>query len=124
MQRPTAAPPHKAHPQCLDTLSITVAAAAAVQVTNASVRLVASSSGTLLAEWSPAAAANHPSSSGNSGGSSITLAAASPCQVLVAAGGGRLWLLDITEDGRLVEVAGTIMESEVACLDVTPVGRC
>lgn len=67
-----------------------------VQVTSTAVRLVSASSGQLLTQWSPAtAAANSSTGSDGGGGSSITLAAASPCQVLVAAGGGRLWLLQV-----------------------------
>lgn len=83
-------------------------------------RLVSASSGQLLHQWSPATAAANSSSDG---GSSITLAAASPCQVLVAAGGGRVWLLEVLEGGQLVEVTGAVMDAEVACLDATPVGE-
>lgn len=71
-------------------------------------------------QWSPSSATHNSSSDG---GSSITLAAASPCQVLVAAGGGRVWLLEVSEAGQLVEVTGAVMDAEVACLDITPVGE-
>jgi DNA damage-binding protein 1 len=88
-------------------------------VTSSAVRLVSASSGALLTQWSPATAA------ANSGGgsASITLAAASPTQVLVAAGGGRVWLLEVTEGGQLSEVSSAVMDAEVACLDITPVGE-
>eukprot|EP00878_Enallax_costatus_P005870 GHUV01006158.1.p1 GENE.GHUV01006158.1~~GHUV01006158.1.p1 ORF type:complete len:800 (+),score=216.97 GHUV01006158.1:186-2585(+) len=89
-----------------------------LQVTSSAVRLVSASSNSLLQQWSPSTAKHNPTT----GGSSITLAAASPCQVLVAGGGGRLWLLEVTETGELVEVGGTVMDAEVACLDITPVG--
>eukprot|EP00878_Enallax_costatus_P030614 GHUV01033367.1.p1 GENE.GHUV01033367.1~~GHUV01033367.1.p1 ORF type:complete len:133 (-),score=25.13 GHUV01033367.1:378-776(-) len=89
------------------------------QVTSSAVRLVSASSNSLLQQWSPSTAKHNPTT----GGSSITLAAASPCQVLVAGGGGRLWLLEVTETGELVEVGGTVMDAEVACLDITPVGE-
>ncbi|KAF8072489.1 DDB1A [Scenedesmus sp. PABB004] len=92
------------------------APAAPPQVTSGAVRLVSASSGALLAQWAPASAAR------NATPGSITLAAASPCQVLVAAGGGRLWLLEATEGGELTEVAGAVMDAEVSCLDITPVG--
>jgi hypothetical protein len=92
-----------------------------MQVTSTAVRLISASSGQLLHQWSPATATNNSSSEG---GSIITLAAASPCQVLVAAGGGRVWLLEVTVEGKLVEVTGAVMDAEVACLDITPVGKC
>lgn len=92
-----------------------------VQVTSSAVRLISASSGQLLHQWSPASAANNSSSED---GSTITLAAASPCQVLVAAGGGRVWLLEVGVEGQLVEVTGAVMDAEVACLDITPVGKC
>eukprot|EP00879_Flechtneria_rotunda_P007343 GHRR01007704.1.p1 GENE.GHRR01007704.1~~GHRR01007704.1.p1 ORF type:complete len:982 (+),score=309.67 GHRR01007704.1:155-3100(+) len=91
-----------------------------LQVTSSSVRLVSSTTGQLLHEWSPANATHNNSSNG--GSTSITLAAASPCQVLIASGGGLVWLLDVSESGRLEEVSGTVMDAEVACLDITPVG--
>uniref|UniRef100_A0A383VG15 DNA damage-binding protein 1 n=1 Tax=Tetradesmus obliquus TaxID=3088 RepID=A0A383VG15_TETOB len=87
-----------------------------LQVTSSAVRLISASSGQLLTQWSPAAAA------ANAGSSSITLAAASPCQVLVASGGGKVWLLEVTEGGQLQEVGAVVMDAEVACLDITPVG--
>ncbi|WIA28318.1 hypothetical protein OEZ86_010868 [Tetradesmus obliquus] len=87
-----------------------------LQVTSSAVRLISASSGQLLTQWSPAAAA------ANAGSSSITLAAASPCQVLVASGGGKVWLLEVTEGGQLHEVGAVVMDAEVACLDITPVG--
>ncbi|KAF6263102.1 mono-functional DNA-alkylating methyl methanesulfonate N-term-domain-containing protein, partial [Scenedesmus sp. NREL 46B-D3] len=87
-----------------------------LQVTSAAVRLISASSGQLLTQWSPAAAAANASSG------SITLAAASPCQVLVASGGGRVWLLEVTEGGGLQEAGAVVMDAEVACLDITPVG--
>jgi photosystem II stability/assembly factor-like uncharacterized protein len=87
-------------------------------VTSGEVRLINSSGNGLLASWKPATATHNASPGG-----SITLAAASPCQVLLSGGGGRLWLLECTQDGQLVEVAGAVMEAEVACLDVTPVGE-
>lgn len=80
-------------------------------------RLISASSGQLLTQWSPAAAA------ANAGSSSITLAAASPCQVLVASGGGKVWVLEVTEGGQLHEVGAVVMDAEVACLDITPVGE-
>jgi hypothetical protein len=91
-----------------------------MQVTSTAVRLVSASSGQLLHQWSPATAAVNSSSEG---GSTITLAAASPCQVLVAAGGGRVWLLEVSEGGQLVEVTGAMLDAEVACLDIAPVGE-
>jgi DNA damage-binding protein 1 len=93
-----------------------------MQVTSSAVRLVSASSGALLTQWSPATAAAN-SSSGGGAGASITLAAASPCQVLVASGGGRVWLLEVTAEGRVSEVAAAVLDAEVACLDVTPVGE-
>jgi hypothetical protein len=87
------------------------------QVTSSSVWLISASSGQLLTHWSPAAAAANASSG------SITLAAASPSQVLVASGGGKVWLLEITEGGELQEVGAVVMDAEVACLDITPVGE-
>lgn len=89
-------------------------------MTSSAVRLVSATNGQLLQQWSPATAKHN---SGSEGGSTITLAAASPSQVLVAAGGGRLWLLEVTEGGELLEVTGTVMDAEVACLDITPVGE-
>jgi hypothetical protein len=81
------------------------------------VRLISASSGQLLTQWSPAAAAANASSG------SITLAAASPSQVLVASGGGKVWLLEVTEGGELQEVGAVVTDAEVACLDITPVGE-
>ena len=91
-----------------------------LQVTSSAVRLVSASTGELLHQWSPANATHNSSMEG---GSAITLAAASPSQVLVAAGGGRLWLLEVTEAGQLQEVTGAVMDAEVSCLDITPVGK-
>jgi hypothetical protein len=73
------------------------------------VRLVDSGGTRLIASWSPPE------------GRPINLAAASPTQVLLSTGGGALTLLSVTEGG--LEVAGgRVMDAEVACLDITPIG--
>jgi hypothetical protein len=72
--------------------------------------LVCQHTGKLIAQWTPGT------------NLSITHVAASPCQVLVAGGGGSLWLLDVTK-GALDMVGCAEMEAEVTCLDLAPAGE-
>uniref|UniRef100_A0A7S0WJG8 DNA damage-binding protein 1 n=1 Tax=Chlamydomonas leiostraca TaxID=1034604 RepID=A0A7S0WJG8_9CHLO len=81
------------------------------QVTAAGVRLVDCHSQQLVAQWSPP------------GGGAINMAAGSPTQIVVAAGGGSLHLLEVAGEGQLVERASFAVGAEVACCDVTPIGE-
>ena len=80
-----------------------------VQVTRASLRLLSAGTKQLLHEWRP------PS------GLSIDVAAGSPSQALIAAGDGNLVYLEISE-GQVTERAHTKLDSEIACLDLSPIG--
>lgn len=64
--------------------------------------------GKLLSSWSPPA------------GYSINIAAGSPTQLLLATGGGHVTYLEVTETGTLVQRGTVQLDSEVACLDVSP----
>ncbi|KAG2483888.1 hypothetical protein HYH03_017282 [Edaphochlamys debaryana] len=83
-----------------------------VQVTSSSVRLVECGSLALASQWTPPP------------GFAINVAAGSPTQVVVATGGGHLVYLEVVqrEGGKheVVEVANVVLDSEVACVDVTP----
>ena len=93
-----------------------------VQVTHSSVRLVDCGTSSLVHEWIPTMAKE--SGGGGGGGSTtmITVAATNPSQVLVALGGGNLVLLDILEK-KLVVSSQTTLDHEVACLDISPLGK-
>ncbi|CAH8385815.1 unnamed protein product [Eruca vesicaria subsp. sativa] len=80
-----------------------------VQVTSNSVRLVSSTTRELRDEWhSPA-------------GFTVNVATANASQVLLATGGGHLVYLEIG-DGKLTEVQHAVLEYEVSCLDINPIG--
>ncbi|MCL7034899.1 hypothetical protein MKW94_022080 [Papaver nudicaule] len=81
-----------------------------VQVTASSVRLVGSTSHALLAEWKAPV------------GLSINVATANSSQVLLATEGGHLVYLEI-DDGKLTEAKHVVLEYEVSCLDINPIGE-
>ncbi|KAK4488130.1 hypothetical protein RD792_003872 [Penstemon davidsonii] len=80
-----------------------------LQVTSNSVRLVSSTSRVLRNEWFA------PS------GYSISVATANTTQVLLAAGDGHLFYLEIG-DGVLIEVKHAQLEYIISCLDINPIG--
>uniref|UniRef100_A0A1J3CXS5 DNA damage-binding protein 1 n=1 Tax=Noccaea caerulescens TaxID=107243 RepID=A0A1J3CXS5_NOCCA len=80
-----------------------------VQVTSNSVRLVSSTTRELRDEWHAPA------------GFTVNVATANASQVLLATGGGHLVYLEIG-DGKLTEVQHALLEYEVACLDINPIG--
>jgi DNA damage-binding protein 1 len=80
-----------------------------VQVTNGAVRLVDCATQQLITSWTPPA------------GKSIVVAAASPSQVVVATGEGHVAYIEIGKQ-TLGEVAHMQVDSEVSCLDITPIG--
>ena len=80
-----------------------------VQVTRTSLRLVCATSKQLLVEWRPP------------GGLSVEVAAASASQAVLAAGDGNLVYLEIAE-GQLIERGHLKLDSEIACLDLSPIG--
>ncbi|CAN8246204.1 unnamed protein product [Cochlearia groenlandica] len=80
-----------------------------VQVTSNSVRLVSSTTRELREEW------HAPDKF------TVNVATANASQVLLATGGGHLVYLEIG-DGKLTEVQHTILEYEVSCLDINPIG--
>ncbi|XP_052801738.1 DNA damage-binding protein 1-like [Mya arenaria] len=77
-----------------------------VQITPSSVRLISSSSKKMVGEWKHA------------GGRNISLGSCNTAQVVVAAG-SELFLLDI-QAGALEQVSTTVVEHEIACVDITP----
>lgn len=80
------------------------------QVTATSVRLIDSMTQQLAAQWEPGAAGR------------ITLASASPTQLVVAVGGATLVYLELGE-GQISEKGRLQLDSDIACLDITPVGE-
>ncbi|GMH41385.1 hypothetical protein BSKO_09295 [Bryopsis sp. KO-2023] len=81
-----------------------------LQVTSSQVLVVSSMDLALKGSWQPA------------DGYSINVASSSPSQVFLAGGQGGCVYLKIRENGE-VDVAGTCkMESEVSCVDITPIG--
>ncbi|PSC68559.1 DNA damage-binding 1 [Micractinium conductrix] len=80
-----------------------------LQVTATSARLVDCNTQQMAAEWQPGAAGR------------ITVAAANPTQLVLAVGGRTLVYLELGE-GEIVEKARVELESDIACLDVTPLG--
>ncbi|CAE6137644.1 unnamed protein product [Arabidopsis arenosa] len=80
-----------------------------VQVTSNSVRLVSSTTRELRDEWHAPA------------GFTVNVATANASQVLLATGGGHLVYLEIG-DGKLTEVQHALLEYEVSCLDINPIG--
>jgi DNA damage-binding protein 1 len=80
-----------------------------VQVTSNSVRLVSSTTRELRNKWDAPA------------GFSVNVATANASQVLLATGGGHLVYLEIG-DGTLTEVKHVLLEYEVSCLDINPIG--
>uniref|UniRef100_A0A1J3EVB7 DNA damage-binding protein 1a n=1 Tax=Noccaea caerulescens TaxID=107243 RepID=A0A1J3EVB7_NOCCA len=80
-----------------------------VLVTSNSVRLVSSTTRELRDEWHAPA------------GFTVNVATANASQVLLATGGGHLVYLEIG-DGKLTEVQHALLEYEVACLDINPIG--
>ncbi|VVB07861.1 unnamed protein product [Arabis nemorensis] len=81
-----------------------------VQVTSNSVRLVSSTTRELRDEWHAPA------------GFTVNVATANASQVLLATGGGHLVYLEIG-DGKLTEVQHALLEFEVSCLDINPIGE-
>ncbi|CAA7054607.1 unnamed protein product [Microthlaspi erraticum] len=80
-----------------------------VQVTSNSVRLVSSTTRELRNKWEAPA------------GFTVNVATANASQVLLATGGGHLVYLEIG-DGTLTEVKHELLEYEVSCLDINPIG--
>ncbi|XP_010445239.1 PREDICTED: DNA damage-binding protein 1b-like [Camelina sativa] len=80
-----------------------------VQVTSNSVRLVSSTTRELRNKWDAPA------------GFAVNVATANASQVLLATGGGHLVYLEIG-DGTLTEVKHVLLEYEVSCLDINPIG--
>ncbi|KAK0578137.1 hypothetical protein LWI29_005699 [Acer saccharum] len=80
-----------------------------VQVTSSSVRLVSSTTREMRYEW------NAPQ------GYSLSVATANATQVLLATRGGHLVYLEIG-DGTLTEVKHALLEYEISCLDINPIG--
>ncbi|KFK28706.1 hypothetical protein AALP_AA7G036100 [Arabis alpina] len=81
-----------------------------VQVTSDSVRLVSSTTRELRNKWdSPA-------------GFTVNVATATASQVLLATGGGHLVYIEIG-DGTLTEVKRILLEYEVSCIDMNPIGN-
>ncbi|EFJ48849.1 UV-damaged DNA binding complex subunit 1 protein, partial [Volvox carteri f. nagariensis] len=83
-----------------------------LQASGSSVRLVDTASLQLVSEWRPAP------------GFAIHVAAGSPTQVVVATGGGHLVYLEVVRrpEGvvEVVEISNVVLDSEVACVDVSP----
>ncbi|XP_076310101.1 LOW QUALITY PROTEIN: DNA damage-binding protein pic [Tachypleus tridentatus] len=77
-----------------------------IQVTAASVRLVSSKTRKLLNEWRPPAEKN------------ISVVACNNSQIVCAAR-ENLYYLEIL-DGKVKQVSSTVMEYEVACIDINP----
>lgn len=86
-----------------------VTAAQIIQVTHAGVRLVSAATRQLVCHWQP------------QGESSISLAASSPTQVLVALKRAQVVVLAVAESS-LKQIATITLDSEVSCLDLTPLG--
>lgn len=86
-----------------------VAADQIIQVTQAGVRLLSAATQQLVHTWQPPQ------------GTSISLAAANSTQVLVALKQGQLVVLAVSE-GALEQAATVTLDSEVSCLDITPLG--
>ncbi|XP_010434237.1 PREDICTED: DNA damage-binding protein 1b [Camelina sativa] len=80
-----------------------------VQVTSNSVILVSSTTRELRNKWDAPA------------GFAVNVATANASQVLLATGGGHLVYLEIG-DGTLTEVKHVLLEYEVSCLDINPIG--
>ncbi|KAL3145326.1 hypothetical protein ABBQ38_001586 [Trebouxia sp. C0009 RCD-2024] len=81
-----------------------------VQVTAGGVRLLSAPTGALLDQWLPPP------------GLQINVASASPSQLLVATGHGNIAYLEV-EEGKLKQVGHHKLDTEVACLDITPIGE-
>ncbi|XP_021371372.1 DNA damage-binding protein 1-like isoform X1 [Mizuhopecten yessoensis] len=77
-----------------------------LQITPVSVRLVSCESRRLVSEWK------------HSGGKNISLASCNTAQAVVAVG-SELYYLEIGQ-GEVKEVSNTMMDHEVACVDITP----
>ncbi|XP_052213076.1 DNA damage-binding protein 1-like isoform X2 [Dreissena polymorpha] len=77
-----------------------------IQITPSSVRLISCSSKKMVAEW------RHP------GSKNISLGSCNSTQVAVAAGSD-LYLLAI-QAGALEQISSTVVEHEIACLDISP----
>ncbi|XP_060580249.1 DNA damage-binding protein 1-like [Ruditapes philippinarum] len=77
-----------------------------VQITPPAVRLINTATKKLVSEWS------HP------GGKNISLGSCNHTQVVVAAG-SELFLLEI-QAGEIKQVSTTVVEHEIACVDITP----
>ncbi|KAL4429821.1 hypothetical protein ABPG77_010938 [Micractinium sp. CCAP 211/92] len=81
-----------------------------LQVTATQARLVDAMTHQLAAQWEAGAAGR------------ITIAAASPTQLVLAVGGRTLIYLELG-DGEIVEKGRLTLDSDIACLDITPVGE-
>jgi hypothetical protein len=79
-----------------------------VQVTDQEVRMVRGEAA--VASWTP----EH--------NKSIVIAAGSPSQIALATNDSNIIILSIV-DGGLKEVAHTLVDSEVSCLDISPSGE-
>ncbi|WAR03144.1 DDB1-like protein [Mya arenaria] len=79
---------------------------ASIDLPGIKVRLISSSSKKMVGEWKHA------------GGRNISLGSCNTAQVVVAAG-SELFLLDI-QAGALEQVSTTVVEHEIACVDITP----
>jgi len=77
-----------------------------VQITPSSVRLVSAETKKLVGDW------RHP------GGKNISLGSCNRGQVVVAVG-SELYLLEI-QKGSLQQISTTVVEHEIACVDITP----
>lgn len=82
-----------------------------LQVTSSEVRLIDCATLALVQNWTPPA------------GRSINMASGSPSQVLVACGEGVLAYIEVTPGGQLQERGTLQMDTEVACVDISPLGE-
>lgn len=80
-----------------------------VQITNGEVRMVNLASQELVSSWKPPQ------------GKTINIATANPSQVVVATSEGNIVVIQI-QNGVLVEISHTTIDSEVSCMDISPIG--
>jgi len=78
-----------------------------VQVTEASIRLISTDGLQLVDEWCSS--------------DKILHASISPTQVIISTGGGKLFYFEI-QNSKLVKVKETVMDHEIASLDIHPLG--